>query len=83
MHKKGKLYMAHMDGKLKSAKDLIARTDIDIIEGFTPPMGNLSLQEEGECGKTRLSGQIFPLRYAGEERRKFDGTYSKCYTTLH
>ncbi len=46
LHKTGKLMAVHMDGRLASLKDLIAKTPIDIVEGFHPiPMGNLPLSE--------------------------------------
>ncbi len=46
MHANGKLYGVHFDGNLAALKDLIARTALDIIEGFTPPpMGDLDLKE--------------------------------------
>jgi uroporphyrinogen-III decarboxylase len=36
----------HMDGHLSTLKDLIAQSQIDIIEAFTPPpMGDLSLEQ--------------------------------------
>jgi hypothetical protein len=46
LHKRRKLYVAHMDGSLRSLKDLIARSDLDVIEAFTPPpMGDLLIEE--------------------------------------
>jgi len=46
LHAKDKLYIAHMDGKLRSLKNLIRNTDLDAVEAFTPPpMGDLSLKE--------------------------------------
>ncbi len=46
VHAKGKLYMVHMDGRLRCLKDLIRRADVDVVEAFTPPpMGDLSLEE--------------------------------------
>ncbi|MEM3693040.1 MAG: uroporphyrinogen decarboxylase family protein [Candidatus Bathyarchaeia archaeon] len=43
---KGKIVMAHMDGKLRVLKDLIAKTGFTAVEAFTPPpMGDLSLEE--------------------------------------
>jgi hypothetical protein len=44
LHARKKLYGIHMDGLLSALAPLIAQTDVDFIEGFTPPpMGNLSL----------------------------------------
>lgn len=46
LHKKGKILEVHMDGKLKCLRDLIAKTDVDVVEAFTPPpMGDLPLDE--------------------------------------
>jgi hypothetical protein len=42
----GKLYGVHMDGRLRSLKDLIGSTAMDFVEGFTPPpLGDLGLEE--------------------------------------
>ena len=42
LHAHGKLMAVHMDGRLKPLADLIARTEIDIVEAFhPPPMGDL------------------------------------------
>jgi len=46
VHKAGKLYVAHMDGRLKSIKHLIAQCDLDVIEAVTPlPMGDITIAE--------------------------------------
>jgi hypothetical protein len=46
LHSSGKLMAVHMDGRLRTLKDLIARTPIDIVEAFhPPPMGDLPLGE--------------------------------------
>jgi len=46
LHKKDKIYEVHMDGRLKCLRDLIPKTEIDVIEAFTPPpMGDLPLAE--------------------------------------
>jgi hypothetical protein len=43
---RGKLYGVHMDGRLRSLKELIGSTAMDFIEGFTPPpLGDLSLEQ--------------------------------------
>ncbi|MDD5658729.1 MAG: uroporphyrinogen decarboxylase family protein [Actinomycetota bacterium] len=42
----GKKIMVHMDGVLSSISDIIAKSPVNIIEGFTPPpMGDLSISE--------------------------------------
>ncbi|MBT5056408.1 MAG: hypothetical protein HOM68_07700 [Gemmatimonadetes bacterium] len=44
LHERGKLMAVHMDGRLAALKDLIAQTDVDIVEAFhPPPMGDISL----------------------------------------
>ncbi|MHB1134680.1 MAG: hypothetical protein ACYC4L_20090, partial [Chloroflexota bacterium] len=46
VHAEGKQMMVHMDGRLGSLKDLIAKSPIDIVEAFHPtPMGDLGLAE--------------------------------------
>lgn len=46
LHANGKLMAIHMDGRLNTLKELIAKTQIDIVEGFhPPPMGDISLEE--------------------------------------
>jgi len=61
LHSKNKLYMAHFDGKLKSLANLIAKTDIDVIEAFTPPpMGDLSLREARKMWKNKVIWANFP-----------------------
>lgn len=46
LHARGKLMAVHMDGRLSSLAQLIARTAIDIVEAFhPPPMGDLPLAE--------------------------------------
>ncbi|MEM2905197.1 MAG: uroporphyrinogen decarboxylase family protein, partial [Candidatus Bathyarchaeia archaeon] len=43
---RGKLVMAHMDGKLRALKGLVAKTGLTAVEAFTPPpMGDLPLEE--------------------------------------
>ncbi|MDP6508064.1 MAG: hypothetical protein QF719_05860 [Chloroflexota bacterium] len=46
MHEHGKLMAVHMDGRIGSLKDLIARTSVDIVEALhPPPMGDLAVSE--------------------------------------
>ena len=46
MHANEKLYGVHLDGNLAALKDLIAQSDLDFIEGFSPPpMGDLDMKE--------------------------------------
>ncbi len=55
LHKKGKRLAIHMDGKLANLKEVIGKTEIDIIEAFTPPPnGNLSLKEGRSLWKDKV-----------------------------
>ncbi|MBC7234198.1 MAG: hypothetical protein H5T69_00025 [Chloroflexi bacterium] len=46
IHAQGKLMAVHMDGRLRVLKELIARTEIDVVEAFhPPPMGDLAVSE--------------------------------------
>ncbi len=46
LHEHGKLMAVHMDGRLNAIKELMGRTDIDIVEALhPPPMGDLPLDE--------------------------------------
>lgn len=47
LHQKGKICLAHFDGKLNALKDLIKNTDIDVMDSFTLPGagGDLPLEE--------------------------------------
>jgi len=61
LHKKGKILEDHMDGKLKYLKDLISKTDIDVVEAFTPPpMGDLTLMEARAAWKEKIISLNFP-----------------------
>jgi len=60
-HKNDKIFMVHMDGALKSLKNLVAKTDIDIIEAFTPPpIGDLPLTEAKEAWGEKIIAANFP-----------------------
>lgn len=61
LHKKGKKLAVHMDGTLKSLVDLIGKTDIDIIEAFTPsPMCDLSIREARAAWVDKIIWVNFP-----------------------
>jgi len=76
MHKKGKIYAVHCDGRLNCLKDLIKKTDIDVIDSFTLPEGggDLSLEEAKKLWKNKVIWANFPacLCHENEEKiRKF------------
>ncbi|MBU7004309.1 MAG: hypothetical protein HXS50_01985, partial [Theionarchaea archaeon] len=50
LHRGGKKVISHMDGRLRSLKELIGSTNLDAIEAFTPPpMGNLPVSGAREA----------------------------------
>ncbi|GAH81647.1 unnamed protein product, partial [marine sediment metagenome] len=55
LHQQNKSYVVHMDGKLKSLKELIKKTDIDVVESFTFPEGggDLSFEEASAAWKNK------------------------------
>ncbi len=58
---KGKKVISHMDGRLKTLRDLIAQTDLDAIEAFTPPpTGNLPIDEARRAWKGKALWLNFP-----------------------
>ena len=56
LRSRGKIVGSHMDGRLRSLRELIAEAGFDFIHGFTPPPGgNLGLGEARESwGRTAL-----------------------------
>jgi hypothetical protein len=62
LHKKKKIVQVHMDGALRSLKDLIPKTGIDVVEAFTPPpVGDLSISEARSIwGKDLIIAVNFP-----------------------
>ncbi len=61
LHKAGKILENHMDGKLKGLRDLIARTNLDVVEAFTPPpMGDLPLAEARQAWRGKIISLNFP-----------------------
>ncbi|MBS7610554.1 hypothetical protein KEJ19_08420 [Candidatus Bathyarchaeota archaeon] len=58
---KGKVVISHMDGRLRTLKDLIGRTRLDAVEAFTPPpMGDLPIREARETWKDKVLWLNFP-----------------------
>jgi len=61
MHPKGKRLVAHMDGTMQSLVEAVSKTEIDIIEAFTPPPdGNLSVAEAREAWPDKVIWINFP-----------------------
>lgn len=68
-----KTVISHMDGRLRKLKGVIARSDLDAIEAFTPPpMGDLPVREAKEAWRGKVLWMNFPeevfLRSAEEIR---------------
>jgi len=51
LHAKGKVFAVHLDGAMKPLKDLIADTDIDVVESFSLPEvgGDMTIEEAFEA----------------------------------
>ena len=61
VHRRGKVLGVHMDGRLKDLSEIIARSEVDIVEAFTPPpMGDLSLKEALTVWKRKVIWMNFP-----------------------
>jgi len=57
----GKLPCCHMDGMLRQIADVIAETDLPVMEAFTPPPdGNLSVREARERWPEKVLWLNFP-----------------------
>ncbi len=57
----GKTVAVHMDGKLNGLKESIKESDVEVIEGFTPPPeGDISLQEALRIWKRKIIWLNFP-----------------------
>ncbi|TFG15384.1 MAG: hypothetical protein EU535_01800 [Promethearchaeota archaeon] len=60
-HKNDKIYVVHMDGRLKNIANLIAKTRIDAIESFTPPpVGDLTIEDARKMWKDKVIWANFP-----------------------
>ncbi len=60
-HKYDKVYVVHMDGELKALAPLIAQTDIDAVESFTPPpVGDLLISEARAQWGNKIIWANFP-----------------------
>ena len=61
LHAHRKWYGVHMDGQLAALKNMIAQTDLDFIEAFTPPpMGDLTLVEAQAAWRGKVIWANFP-----------------------
>jgi hypothetical protein len=61
LHRAGKIMVTHMDGRLRSLAEGIGRTEIDVIEAFTPPpMGDLGIAEGRAAWPEKVIWANFP-----------------------
>ena len=61
MHKRDKRVMCHMDGMMGRLVDSVGKTDLDIIEAFTPPPdGDLALAEARKSWQGKVVSINFP-----------------------
>ena len=61
LHAHGKYMSVHMDGRLNTLKELIAKTPVDIIEALhVPPMGNVPIGEALSVWKDKTLWLGFP-----------------------
>jgi len=61
LHEHGKVYAVHMDGNLAPLVNLIGKTQIDVIEAFTPPpMGDLATGEARSIWSNKILWINFP-----------------------
>lgn len=79
LHQTGKLCFAHYDGANKPLADLIARTDLDIIEAFTPPpMEQMTVAEARATWPDKVLSLNFPgnlFREPGDVIRRWTREY--------
>jgi len=61
LHTAGKVLGCHMDGRLKVLAGAIAKTDLDVIEAFTPPpMGDLPVDQALSLWKDKVLWINYP-----------------------
>jgi len=74
LHARGKVYVVHMDGRLRAIRDLIAQSPIDAIESFSFPEigGDLSLAEARAAWPGKVILPNFPSSLATESEEKIE-----------
>jgi uroporphyrinogen-III decarboxylase len=61
MHRNGKRVLCHMDGMMSRLRDSVSKTNLDIIEAFTPPPdGDLPLAEAFKFWEGKVISINFP-----------------------
>ena len=78
LHKEDKILVAHMDGLLKPLIELIAESDVDVIEAFTPsPMGDISISEARKMWKNKIIWMNYPGIIIANNDLNFIREYTK------
>lgn len=69
LHERNKVFMVHMDGRLRAIKDMIARSPLDGVESFSLPEigGDLTLAEARTAWPGKLVLPNFPSPLAAED----------------
>lgn len=71
LHESNKLFLVHMDGRLRAIKEMIARSSIDGIESFSLPEigGDLTLAEARDAWPGKLILPNFPSPLATQSEQ--------------
>jgi len=79
LHERGKLYLVHMDGRLRAIRDLIARSPIDGIESFSFPEvgGDLSFTEASSAWPGKIILPNFPSPLAAQDEMAINSFLDK------
>ncbi len=83
-HKHNKAYAVHMDGRLKSLKDLIKRADVDVVESFTFPEGggNLAFEEARSAWEDKSIIANFPASLCFKKEKAIKEYLQKLLSQL-
>jgi len=72
LHDRGKVYVVHMDGRLKAIRELVARTPIDCIESYSFPEigGDLSFAQARAAWPDKVITPNFPSSLATQSKER-------------
>lgn len=75
VHRAGKVYVVHMDGRLKSLCDMIAGSSIPVIESFSLPDmgGDMTLEEAYAAWPSKVILPNFPSSWCAKEEDEIRG----------
>jgi uroporphyrinogen-III decarboxylase len=70
LHERGKVYVVHMDGRLRAIRELVARTPIDCIESYSFPEigGDLPFAQARASWPDKVITPNFPSSLATQSR---------------